>query len=271
MNIRPATAAAAILVFCLSAHAAGTPNSAADLTLEDLLNTEVITASRKAESLGATAAAAFVITREDIARSGATTIPEALRLAPGVEVARIASYRWAVSVRGFNGRFADKLLVLMDGRSVYSPLFSGVLWEFEDTMIDDVERIEVIRGPGAAIWGANAVNGVINIITRKSRETQGNLLVAAAGLPDCVEGAARHGAATGDGYYRVWAKAFDRDPSVGVSGQAGNDYWRSARAGFRRDGASAAGSYVVSGEAYTSPTGDRWNIADVTSPPRART
>ena len=251
----------------LSAHAAAAGDSAADLTLEDLLNTEVVTAARKAETLHATAAAAYVILREDIERSGATTIPEALRLAPGVEVAQIANNRCAVSVRGFNGRFADQLLVLMDGRSIYSPLFSGVLWEFEDTLIDDIERIEVIRGPGAAIWGANAVNGVINIITRKSRDTQGNLLMASTGNIERGEAAFRHGGATDDGYYRVWGKTFDRVTSEGVSGQAGNDYWRSLRAGFRRDGSMQGGShYLVSGEAYSSPTGDRWNLANVASP-----
>ena len=140
-----------------------------------------MTASRKTQRLQDVAAAVFVITREDIERSGATSIPEALRMAPGVQVARLANHRWAVSARGFNGRFANKLLVLMDGRSLYSPLFSGVLWEAEDTLLEDIDRIEVIRGPGAAMWGANAVNGVINIITRKARDTQGNLLVAGAG------------------------------------------------------------------------------------------
>jgi iron complex outermembrane receptor protein len=250
-----------------AASAGQSADSAADLSLEDLLNTEVVTAARKPESLHATAAAAYVITHEDIARSGATNIPEALRLAPGVEVAQIGNNRWAVTVRGFNGRFADKLLVLMDGRSIYSPLFSGVMWEFEDTLLDEVERIEVIRGPGAAIWGANAVNGVINIITRKARDTQGELAVAQAGSDLPGQLAYRHGGETTDGYYRAWGKAFAHDASVDAAGQRGNDYWRSARAGFRRDGASGAGSrYVVSGEAYASPTGDRWNLADVAAP-----
>ncbi|MDE2627025.1 MAG: TonB-dependent receptor [Burkholderiales bacterium] len=239
----------------------------ADLSLEDLLKTEVVTVSKRSQSLQSTAAAAFVITREDIERSGATSIPEALRLAPGVEVARIANNHWAVTVRGFNGRFANKLLVLMDGRSIYSPLFSGVLWEFEDTLLEDVERIEVIRGPGAALWGANAVNGVINIITRKARDTQGDLLVGGAGTLERGFAAYRHGGKTADGYYRVWAKAFDRGPSETLTGAAGNDYWRSLRAGFRLDASLAsANHYTISGEAYGSPTGDRWNLADVTSP-----
>jgi len=238
----------------------------ADLSLEDLLKTEIVTVSRKPEALQATAAAAFVITREDIERSGVTSIPEALRMAPGVQVARIANNRWAVTVRGFNGRFANKLLVLVDGRSIYSPLFAGVLWEFEDTLLEDVERIEVIRGPGAAIWGANAVNGVINIITRKARDTQGDLVAASAGSKEAF-GAARHGGEAADGYYRVWAKAFSRAPSVDLTGVQGNDSWRAGRVGFRRDWAAGTDRrWMLSGEAYGGPTGDRWNIADLASP-----
>ena len=186
----------------------------ADLSLEDLLKTEITTVSRKPESLQTTAAAAFVITREDIERSGAQHIPDALRLAPGISVARIANNRWAVTARGFNGRFANKLLVLIDGRSIYSPLFSGVLWEVEDTLLEDVERIEVIRGPGASLWGANAVNGVINIITRKARDTQGELAVAVAGTQDNAFGALRHGGDTADGHYRVWIKGARHGKSV---------------------------------------------------------
>jgi len=252
----------------MGAPALAATSDAAELSLEDLLNTEVVTVSRKPQSLQSTAAAAFVITREDIERSGATSLPEALRMAPGVEVARMANNHWAVTVRGFNGRFANKLLVLMDGRSIYSPLFSGVIWEFEDTLLEDIDRIEVIRGPGAALWGANAVNGVINIITRKARDAQGDLVVGGAGSsPERAFGAYRHGGTTEDGHYRVWGKAFDRGPSETPSGEAGHDTWRAARLGFRRDGLLASGPrYSVSGEAYGSPTGDRWNEADVSSP-----
>lgn len=153
----------------------------AGLSLEDLLNTDVSTVSRKTQRLSETAAAVFVITGDELHRSGATSIPDALRMVPGVQVARMGNARWAVTARGFNGRFANKLLVLMDGRSIYSPLFSGVIWEQEDTLLEDIDRIEVIRGPGAAMWGANAVNGVINIITKRARATQGGQATLAAG------------------------------------------------------------------------------------------
>ena len=135
------------------------------MSIEDLMNIEITSASRKEERVADVAAAVFVITRDDIRRSGMTTIPDLLRLAPGVQVAQINANKWAVSVRGFNGLFSNKLLVLVDGRSVYNRLFSGVIWHGEDMVLDDVDRIEVIRGPGAAMWGANAVNGVINIVT----------------------------------------------------------------------------------------------------------
>ena len=146
-----------------------------DLSLEELVKLEVATVARKAQKLSDTPAAVTVLSADDIRRSGARSIPEALREVPGVNVAQIGAARWAVSVRGFNGRFSNKLLVQIDGRSVYSPLFSGVFWEAIDVMLEDVERIEVVRGPGASLWGANAVNGIINIVTRKATATQGTL------------------------------------------------------------------------------------------------
>ena len=161
--------------FCLAAKSA--PEEDLDylkkLSLETLLDTEVSSVSKKMEKLADAPAAVFVITAEDIRRSGATSIAEALRLAPGVEVAQIDANKWAISIRDFNDRYANKLLVLMDGRTVYTPLYSGVFWEIQDTVLADIERIEVIRGPGATLWGANAVNGVINIITKNSADTQG--------------------------------------------------------------------------------------------------
>src|SRR5262245_36005069 len=144
-------------------------NPASDLTtatLEDLMNIEVTSVSKREEKLFQSAAAIYVITHEDIRRSGLTNIPELLRMVPGLSVARIDGNKWAVSIRGFNTRFANKLLVLIDGRSIYSPEFSGVYWEGQDLPLEDIERIEVIRGPGGTLWGANAVNGVINIITK---------------------------------------------------------------------------------------------------------
>lgn len=256
-----------VVALCFTPLAEAHPSEPSDISLEDLLQVEVTSASRKAQRLNDVAAAVFVITREDIERSGATSIPEALRMAPGVDVARLANNRWAVSVRGFNNRFANKLLVLMDGRSVYSPLFSGVLWENEDTLLEDIDRIEVIRGPGAAMWGANAVNGVINIITRRARDTQGNLLVATTGSEERGSIAFRHGGQAGDGHFRVWGKAFTRDEAVTRNGDSGNDYWHAGRVGFRGDWAIGAGDrLMVSGEAYSGPSGDRWQNPDLTSP-----
>ena len=255
------------VALALAAPAAADPPEAVDMSLEDLLNVEITSAARKSQRLNDVAAAVYVITREDIERSGATSIPEALRLAPGVSVARLANNRWAVSIRGFNSRFSNKLLVLMDGRSMYSQLFSGVLWEVEDTLLEDIERIEVIRGPGAAMWGANAVNGVINIITRRARDTQGNLLVAGAGSEESAFASFRHGGTAGDGHYRVWGKAFSRDESVTPEGHTANDYWRAGRAGFRGDWTMGGGHRLtVSGQAYYGPSGDTWQVPDIRSP-----
>src|SRR2546426_883065 len=159
----------------------GKPSDLADLSLEELANLEITSVSRRAERLADAPASVFVITGDDIRRSGATSLPEALRLAPNLEVARVDSRQYAISARGFNNTIANKLLVLIDGRTVYTPLFSGVFWDAQDTLLEDVDRIEVISGPGATLWGANAVNGVINVITRRATETQGTLLVAGAG------------------------------------------------------------------------------------------
>ncbi len=151
------------------------------LPLEQLLSMEVTSVSKKKQSLNEVAAAIYVITNEDIRRSGVTSIPEALRLAPGIQVSRMDANKWAISSRGFNSEFSNKLLVMIDGRTVYSPSFSGVYWDAQDTMMDDIERIEVIRGPGATTWGSNAVNGVINVITKSASQTQDGLFVAGVG------------------------------------------------------------------------------------------
>jgi iron complex outermembrane recepter protein len=256
-----------VLLSTLLGTAAHAQTSVADLSLEELMTINVQTASRKSQRLQDVPAAVFVITRDDITRAGVTSIPEALRLAPGMQVARMASSRWAVSARGFNGRFANKLLVLMDGRSVYSPLFAGVLWEKEDTLLEDVDRIEVIRGPGAALWGANAVNGVINIITRKASDTRDNLAVLNVGSEDRSLLALRRGMAAGDGALRLWAKAFKRDTSVDAQGQPGNDNWRGQRAGFRGDWAGSDGKqFMLSGSAYDTPSTDTLFVANVAAP-----
>lgn len=213
----------------------------------------VTSASKKEEKVLDTASAIYVVTQEDIRRSGATSIPEVLRMVPGVNVARIENSRWAISVRGFNGKFGNKLLVLIDGRSVYTPFFSGVYWDQQDTVLEDIERIEVIRGPGATLWGANAVNGVINIITKHAKETQGNLVTAGGGNIERSFGAVRHGGKAGDVHYRVYAKRFDHRDSQIRSGVRGNYDWEAVRAGFRTDWENtSADTYTVQGDIYTS-------------------
>lgn len=233
--------------------------SVADLSLEELMNIQVVSGSKKLQRIADSASAVFVITAEDIRRSGVTSIPEALRIAPGVEVARFGSNKWAVSIRGFNGRFANKLLVLMDGRTLYTPLFAGVQWELHDTVLEDVERIEVIRGPGAALWGANAVNGIINIITRHAKNTQGVLLSGGAGTAERAFGVARFGGSLGeDGAYRVYAKGFARDRFPDAIGQDGRDDWNAGSVGFRIDRALGAGDdLMVQGQAFNGRVGER--------------
>ncbi|MBI3856360.1 MAG: TonB-dependent receptor plug domain-containing protein, partial [Planctomycetes bacterium] len=202
-----------------------------DLTIEDLMRIEVTSAARKPERLVDTASAIFVIRNDDILRSGVRSVPEALRMAPGIEVARIDANKWSVTARGSGGMFANKLLVLVDGRSVYNPTFSGVHWDVQDLMLEDVDRIEVIRGPGATVWGANAVNGVINIITKKASETQGGVATGGGGTQERGFGAARLGGKIGDRtYYRVFAKYFDRADSEG-----GNDLSKLGHTGMRLD------------------------------------
>jgi iron complex outermembrane recepter protein len=229
-----------------------------ELSVEELLNVEITSVSKKAQKLADTAAAVYVITNDDIRRSGATTIPEALRLAPGVDVARMSSGRWAITIRGFNSRFANKLLVLVDGRSVYTPLFGGVLWESQDTLLEDVDRIEVIRGPGAAIWGANAVNGVINIITKKAADTQGGLLAGGAGSEQKFFGGARYGFKFGEStHMRISAKAASRDASRFTNGDKARDDERSDWFGFRLDHQIGAGdTFTLQGDSTHARTGD---------------
>jgi len=239
-----------------------------DFSVEDLLNIEVISVSKKAKSLNDSPAAIFVITQNDIKRIGATSIPEALRLAPGVNVARIDSNKWAISARGFNGRFANKLLVLIDGRNAYTRAFSGVYWENQDVMLEDVERIEVIRGPGATLWGANAVNGVINIITKHSADTQGGLLVAGGGTEEQGFGSFRYGGNLNkDTTARAYIKGFKRDESTKQSGGEAGDDWDKVQGGFRVDTQlTARDSLTIQGDAYRSILSQNTTIASLTAP-----
>jgi len=224
----------------------------ADMSLEDLTKIEVTSVSKHKEKLTDAPAAIAVITQEDIRRSGVTTIAEALRLAPGLEVARVDAHDWAISSRGFNELYANKLLVVIDGRSVYTPLFSGVYWDVQDTILEDIDRIEVIRGPGATLWGANAVNGVINITTKSAKETQGGLLTGGYGTEEQGFGSARYGGKLGEnGYYRVYGKYFNRDSSALPSGAQANDAWNMYRGGFRTDWEPAAQNlFTLQGDAY---------------------
>lgn len=227
--------------------------SLADLSLEQLANIEVTSVSKRPEKLQEAATAVHVITGEDIRRFGATSIPEALRLAPGVFVGRVDAHTWAVSARGFPDVFANKMLVLMDGRSVYTPLFSGVYWDVQDTLLEDLNHIEVIRGPGATLWGANAVNGVINITTKSAKETQGALVSTGYGSEEQGFVSARYGGKLGSNTWaRVYGKYFNRDDSVLPSGEDANDRWMMGQGGFRTDWEPAQESlFTFQGDLYS--------------------
>ena len=225
-----------------------------DKSIEFLMDIEVTSVSKKEEKLFQTAAAVSVITREDIRRSGMTSIPDVLRTVPGLNVAQIDGSKWAVSARGFNGRFANKLLVLIDGRSIYSPETSGVYWEAQDLMLEDIERIEIIRGPGGTMWGANAVNGVINIITKSAAETQGGLIVAGSGSQERGQAAIRYGAKIGDAaHYRIYGKYFTRAGLIDVTGADAREPHQAFRGGGRIDWQlNNRDSLTFSGELFQS-------------------
>jgi iron complex outermembrane receptor protein len=217
-------------------------------TLEELLNIRVTSASRQDERAEDVPAAVYVISRDEIRRSGMTSLPDLLRLAPGVQVAQINSNKWAVSVRGFNSLYANKLLVMVDGRSIYNPAFSSVLWDTEDLMIEDIDRIEVVRGPGGAMWGANAVNGVINIITRSATATQGGLVQVGTGTVDVASGSARYGGTVGGMSYRVFAQASNHGDTIAAAGApASSDKWTSVTSGFRADWSQGRDALMVQG------------------------
>jgi len=244
------------------------PVDLTELSLEDLMNIRVTSTSRRPQSVAESAAAVFVITQEDIRRSGVTSIPEALRMVPGVQVARIDANKWAISARGFNGRFANKLLVMIDGRSVYTPLYSGVLWDAQDTVLEDIERIEVVRGPGASLWGANAVNGVINIVTKRARDTQGGLFVAGGGTEEQGFSTLRHGGQIGgDTYYRAYFKYFNRDSQEFIDGGDAADDWQVGRAGFRLDWEpDGPDAVTVQGDIYRGVVGTTGRQFSLTAP-----
>jgi iron complex outermembrane receptor protein len=239
------------------------------LSLEDLGKIQVTTVSKKSESLSGAAAAIYVITQEDIRRSGVTMLPEALRMVPGLDVARANSRQWAISARGFNDTSANKLLVLMDGRTIYTPLFSGVFWEETDTALEDVDRIEVIRGPGATLWGANAVNGVINIITKSAKETQGTLISGGGGIEERAFGTVRYGGQAGTNvYYRVYGKYANHDEFTLRDGGGGaGDNWWTSQGGFRLDWEPSVQNHLtLQGDYHYDDLGGKFFLRSMTAP-----
>jgi len=231
-------------------------NPAKQLSLEQLGNVEVTTASRAPERARKTSAAIFVITQDDIQRSGAKSIPEVLRLVPGVEVARIDSNKWSIGIRGFGSRLSRDVLVLIDGRTVYSTLLAGTYWEVQNLMLEDIDRIEVIRGPGATIWGPNALNGVINIITKSSKDTRGELVSVGGGNVNEGFIDARYGAGNDKLSYRVYGMAFDRGPEYHID-HDDYDSWRSIQGGFRSDFApNTRDNFTVQGDIYDEGAGE---------------
>lgn len=238
------------------------------MSLEDLLDIEVTTVSRRPEPTTDVPAAVFVITQDDIRRSGATSLPEALRLAPGLQVAQIDGGKWATGVRGFSDRLSRAMLVLIDGRAVYSPLFAGTYWEVQDTMLEDVERIEVIRGPGGTLWGANAVNGIINIITKGAAQTQGVLATGEAGTYGHGLGAVRYGGSARNGTfnYRLYGRGLQRGHAYHASGTDYDDT-SLAQGGGRADWSRSSGqTLTLQGDLYGERLGQQAVRTSYTTP-----
>ncbi|MDP8981617.1 MAG: TonB-dependent receptor [Acidobacteriota bacterium] len=226
----------------------------AEASLEDLMNIQVTSVSKKQQKLSQAGAAIFVISQEDIRRSGATNIPDLLRMVPGVNVAQIVASVWAISIRGFNDRYGDKVLVMIDGRSVYSPTTSGVNWDQQDVPLEDIERIEVIRGPGGVVWGANAMNGIINIITLSAKATQGGLLRAGTGSKDSAQLLAQYGGTLGQkGAYRIFGNYANVRNSDFPDRTGAGDGWHKSHVGFRSDWEGVAGDRLtVQGDLFKS-------------------
>lgn len=246
-------------LFATSPTQAATGRDLTSLSIQELMNVKVTSAGKKPQNLSDVAGAIYVITQEDIRRSTASSIPELLRDVPGLHVARIDTNKWAISARGFSGRFANKILVLVDGRTVYSPLFSGVFWEVQDTFLPDIDRIEIIRGPGASVWGSNAVNGVINIITKNAKDTLGAMAVAEIGTEERGIGSFRYGGKISeDAYLRIFGKHLKYDSARSVGGGDGHDEWDNDRLGFRLDNQFDDGSeLMLQGEAYVGSADER--------------
>jgi iron complex outermembrane receptor protein len=260
---RTACAVALVLLMpgwtsAVSAQGGGASVDLAGASLADLMKIEITSASRKEQRLFDTAAAVYVITAEDIRRSGLTSVPELLRLAPGVQVARINGSKWAVSVRGFNGLYSNKLLVLIDGRTVYNPIFAGVTWDSEDLMVENIDRIEIVRGPGGAVWGANAVNGVINVVTKKATATQGMFVRVGAGTLDSTSLALRYGGTAKSVAYRAYAQWSQRGGSDLAPGLSQKDDADGLTVGARADGTGTNTTWMVQLNAISARSHGLW-------------
>lgn len=221
------------------------------LSVEELIDFEVSSVSRRPEKLSEAAASVQVITSEDIRRSGVTSIPEALRLASNLHVAQVNASQWAISARGFNNTTANKMLVLIDGRTVYTPLYAGVFWDIQDTLLEDIDRIEVISGSGATLWGANAVNGVISITTKNARATQGLFIETGGGSqPRSFLNLRYGGQLSANSHYRVYGKAFERDRTLFTNGRDANNHWHMGQGGFRLDWQKSRNTLTLQGDYY---------------------
>lgn len=234
-----------------------------ELSLQQLSDIEITSAAKKPQKLSMTASSIYILNQEDIKRSGATTIADALRLVPGVQVAKLDANKWAISIRGFNDIFSNKLLVLMDGRTVYSPFFGGAYWDTVDTILEDIDRIEVVRGPGGTLWGANAVNGVINIITKNTQQNKGLLVSALVGNEERGQISVRYGGDINDTtHYRIFAKGFEKDEA-----KQGVDDWRMGRLGFKiNSDPDQNNQLTLQGEVYTGEEGEK-AISRISTPP----
>ncbi|MFQ5515373.1 MAG: TonB-dependent receptor plug domain-containing protein [Myxococcota bacterium] len=264
-----------VLLLLLASGAPARASQPSDLTalsIEDLLEMEITSVSRKSEPISNAPSAIYVVTDEDIRRAGVRSIPEALRMVPGLAVAATDASKYAIGARGFNFRFASKQLVLIDGRSVYTPIFSGVYWDVQDTDLDSIERIEVIRGPGGTMWGSNAVNGVINIITKDAEQSQGVYLSGGWGTQERGFGTVRWGGRIGQGArYRVFGKYFNRNAFVDTTNDDAKDDWAMGRGGFRLDWeVSEIDAITLHGEWYRGEAHQRVTLANYPPPPASQ-
>jgi iron complex outermembrane recepter protein len=252
-----------------SSAATATQTDLTNLSIEDLLKVEVTSASKKSETLSKAPAAIYVITGDDIRRGGFSSVPDALRQVPGLYVVQQSAHVWLVSARGFSNTFNDKMLVLIDGRLVYSPTFGGVYWDVQDPPLEDIDRIEVIRGPGGTLWGANAVNGVINIITKEAAKTQGPQVTTSAGVDEGYAARVRYGGSDGENFhYRVYGTSNYWLPTVNSAGADNYDTWTISQGGTRFDwNLSGKDILTFDGEGYSGRVRDVVSVFSPTAPP----